>query len=93
MALEFRGSDGLTVRYYAWGSGDALPPVFLHHGFTADAHLDWVDPGIVAALVARGRRVHALVGAALRVLPGDHLAVMRHPDSAAAVADFLTPAG
>ncbi|MFJ8692031.1 alpha/beta fold hydrolase [Streptomyces roseolilacinus] len=60
MTLEFRSSDGLAIRYYAWGSGDALPPVFLHHGFIADAHLNWVDPGIVTALVARGRRVYAL---------------------------------
>jgi pimeloyl-ACP methyl ester carboxylesterase len=33
------------------------PPVVLHHGFAADAHLNWVRPGIVAALLAAGRWV------------------------------------
>lgn len=47
------------IAYYEWGNDTARPPVVLHHGFVADANLNWVVPGIVAALVAAGHRVIA----------------------------------
>lgn len=55
-----RTSDGLSLRYYAWGEESARPPVLLLHGFAAHARLNWESSGVVDALVARGRRVLAL---------------------------------
>jgi pimeloyl-ACP methyl ester carboxylesterase len=49
--------DGLRLVYDVVGEG---PTVLLHHGFAADARINWGQPGIVAALAARGRRVVAL---------------------------------
>lgn len=64
---RFSSFDGTEIAYQEWGnnaagSADAtrLPPVVLHHGFIADANLNWVGPGVVAALVRAGRRVLAL---------------------------------
>ncbi len=60
---RFTTSDGIGIAYRTWGDDDAgatdLPPVLLHHGFIANAHLNWVLPGVVDALVAAGRRVVA----------------------------------
>ncbi|MFD8688908.1 alpha/beta fold hydrolase [Streptomyces sp. NPDC059651] len=62
MTDEFRTADGLTLRYWSWSRGPraGLPPVLLLHGFAADARLNWEGPGVVEALVARGRKVLAL---------------------------------
>jgi pimeloyl-ACP methyl ester carboxylesterase len=68
---RFTSFDGVEIAYQEWGTGaDAsatsatpaaqLPPVVLHHGFIADANLNWVGPGVVAALLRAGRRVVAL---------------------------------
>jgi pimeloyl-ACP methyl ester carboxylesterase len=57
---QFIAGDGVEIVYDAWGGPSAEPPVVLHHGFVADAHLNWVGPGIVAALVEAGRQVVAL---------------------------------
>ncbi len=57
---QFTSFDGAAISYYEWGRDDEGPPVVLHHGFVADANLNWVIPGVVAALVAAGRRVIAL---------------------------------
>jgi pimeloyl-ACP methyl ester carboxylesterase len=54
---RFASFDGLEIAYHEWGSQSATPPVFLHHGFVADANSNWVFPGIVDALVAAGRWV------------------------------------
>ena len=54
---HFTSFDGTEIAYLDEGSG---PPVVLHHGFAADHHGNWVAPGVVAALVAEGRRVVAL---------------------------------
>jgi pimeloyl-ACP methyl ester carboxylesterase len=61
MTDEFRTDDGLTLRYWSWSRGPdrALPPVVLLHGFAAHARLNWEGPGVVEALVSRGRRVFA----------------------------------
>ncbi|MFF4247190.1 alpha/beta fold hydrolase [Streptomyces sp. NPDC001822] len=61
MTDELRTHDGLTLRYRSWSrdpDGD-LPPVVLLHGFAVDARLNWEGPGVVEALVARGRQVCA----------------------------------
>ncbi len=57
---QFTSFDGVTICWYQWGSDSARPPVVLHHGFVADASLNWVAPGVVTALVAAGRKVIAL---------------------------------
>jgi pimeloyl-ACP methyl ester carboxylesterase len=56
---RFRSFDGTEIFYQQWGAASASPPVVLHHGFVADANLNWVATGIVGALTATGRRVIA----------------------------------
>ncbi len=52
--------DDLEIAYQEWGEGRAAArPVVLHHGFVADAHANWVVPGIVDALLAAGHGVVA----------------------------------
>ncbi|MEU0137853.1 alpha/beta hydrolase [Streptomyces sp. NPDC006296] len=62
MTGELRTHDGVTLRYRYWSRDpdEALPPVVLLHGFAADSRLNWEGPGVVEALLARGRRVYAL---------------------------------
>lgn len=62
MTDELRTHDGLTLRYWSWSRDPdtSLPPVVLLHGFAAHARLNWEGPGVVEALVARGRLVYAL---------------------------------
>jgi pimeloyl-ACP methyl ester carboxylesterase len=63
---HFASADGIDIAYQDWGAdapaapATSLPPVVLHHGFIADATVNWVGPGVVAALVRAGRRVIAL---------------------------------
>jgi pimeloyl-ACP methyl ester carboxylesterase len=57
---RFTASDGIGLAYQRWGDGDADVPVFLHHGFVADANINWVAPGIVDALVTAGHDVVAI---------------------------------
>lgn len=57
---HFTAGDGVVIAYDAWGTPTDRPPVLLHHGFVADANLNWVAPGVVGALVDRGRHVVAL---------------------------------
>lgn len=62
---RFSSFDGVEIAYQEWGPSASvaaapLPPVVLHHGFIADANINWVAPGVVAALVRAGRRVLAL---------------------------------
>ncbi len=60
---RFSSFDGIEIAYQEWG-GDSMatlsPPVFLHHGFIADANLNWVGPKVTEALSRAGRRVVAL---------------------------------
>ncbi len=57
---SFASFDGVEIAYQQWGEPDGgRPPVVLHHGFIADANLNWVGPGVVDALVAAGRFVVA----------------------------------
>jgi pimeloyl-ACP methyl ester carboxylesterase len=54
---RFASFDGVGIAYMTAGVG---PDALLLHGFAADHHVNWVEPGIVDALVAAGRRVIAL---------------------------------
>jgi pimeloyl-ACP methyl ester carboxylesterase len=60
----FDAFDGTRIAYQEWvpeiPREPAAPPVVLHHGFIADANLNWVRPGVVDALVRAGRRVVAI---------------------------------
>jgi pimeloyl-ACP methyl ester carboxylesterase len=57
---ELLTDDGLHIAFDEWGEDRARPPVVLHHGFAADAYVNWVRPGLVDALVGAGHRVVAL---------------------------------
>lgn len=50
-------SDGVNIRYYADGQGDAL---VLIHGFSGSAETAWIKPGVFDALVNAGFHVIAL---------------------------------
>jgi pimeloyl-ACP methyl ester carboxylesterase len=50
----FASFDGTRLHYEDQGDGAS---VVLLHGFAADAGANWVAPGVVAALLAAGRRV------------------------------------
>ncbi len=57
---RFKSFDGIEIAYREWGeSRGTLPPVVLHHGFVVDAATNWVLTGVVAGLLADGRRVIA----------------------------------
>ncbi len=56
---RFVTDDSVVIVYRVWrGTLDALP-IVLHHGFTGNVVRDWVEPGVVAALLAVGRTVVA----------------------------------
>ena len=59
MLERFTSWDGLEIAYQVWGGPSELPPVVLHHGFVADANINWVAPGIVGRLCEAGRQVVA----------------------------------
>lgn len=51
---RYLAADGVGLEYDITGDG---PVVILVHGFASDAHVNWVRPGVVRALVDSGRRV------------------------------------
>lgn len=53
----FTADDGVEIAYDVWDGDPGQPLVLLHHGFIANGHVNWVAPGVVAALTATGRRV------------------------------------
>ena len=56
-------TDGLTIAWDDWGQDGrdpALPPVVLHHGFAVDARINFLQPGVVDALVRASRHVVGL---------------------------------
>lgn len=61
---RFTTSDGVAIAYHRFAaSGPAVggrPPVVLQHGFAANTDVNWVAPGVVAALTAAGRDVVAV---------------------------------
>ncbi len=54
---RFVSFDGVEIAYHEWGKRDDSIPVVLHHGYIADATANWVNPGIVDALLEAGRWV------------------------------------
>jgi pimeloyl-ACP methyl ester carboxylesterase len=60
MGERFETSDGIGIAWHEWGAELAGPPVVLHHGFGANAKLNWLGAGVIAALTAAGRRVIAV---------------------------------
>jgi pimeloyl-ACP methyl ester carboxylesterase len=54
---SFTAPDGVDIVFDDLGEG---PPVLLHHGFAADARVNWHQPGVSSAIVESGRRVIAL---------------------------------
>jgi pimeloyl-ACP methyl ester carboxylesterase len=56
----FTTDDGLRIAYDVWAHEGDRPPIVLHHGFAANAFVNWVRPGLVDAFVAAGRHVVAL---------------------------------
>jgi len=51
---SFSSFDGTGIAYDETGSGS---PVVLVHGFAASGDINWVQPGVVDAVAASGRRV------------------------------------
>ncbi|WP_020662834.1 alpha/beta fold hydrolase [Amycolatopsis benzoatilytica] len=61
MPTTFTAPDGLQLSYTVWeGDGRHRRPVVLHHGLAADTLVNWVNPGVVDALVDAGFTVIAL---------------------------------
>ncbi|MEU9579365.1 alpha/beta fold hydrolase [Streptomyces chilikensis] len=56
----FKTSDDVEIHYRLWEQDSRQPLILLHHGFIADADVDWISPGIVQVLAETGRRVLAL---------------------------------
>jgi pimeloyl-ACP methyl ester carboxylesterase len=54
---SFVSKGGVPIHYTDEGSG---PPVVLVHGFASSLEGNWRAPGVIAALLAAGRRVVAL---------------------------------
>lgn len=54
---EYFDSDGVKIRYFAAGQGEAL---VLIHGFSGSASTAWLKPGVFDALVNAGFHVIAL---------------------------------
>ncbi|SDR72403.1 Pimeloyl-ACP methyl ester carboxylesterase [Halopseudomonas sabulinigri] len=57
---RFKSFDGVSIYYQRWGRLSAQPPVVLHHGYVANARINWVIPGFVRRLTLAGRCVIAL---------------------------------
>ncbi|MFI0352170.1 alpha/beta fold hydrolase [Actinomadura sp. 9N407] len=57
---RFVATDGVEIAYRTWERESTLPPVVLHHGFAASGSTNWVQTGLVDALLGAGRRVVAI---------------------------------
>lgn len=51
---RFASFDGQEIAYRVLGAGR---PTLMIHGFLADAQMNWIQPGIAAAVAALGRQV------------------------------------
>jgi len=51
---RFASFDGQEIAYQVLGAGR---PTLMIHGFLADAQINWIQPGIAAAVAALGRQV------------------------------------
>lgn len=54
--FRFKTSDGLNLAWTEAGAPSGRPTLILH-GFLASAQLNWVEPGLVAAMAKTGRRL------------------------------------
>lgn len=57
---RFESFDGLEIAFLLAGGEEEGSAVILHHGFASTSEINWVRPGVVADLVAAGRRVVAI---------------------------------
>jgi pimeloyl-ACP methyl ester carboxylesterase len=57
---RFTARDGVTIVYDLFGETIDQPLAVLQHGFAADARINWLHTGVIAALVQAGRRVLAV---------------------------------
>lgn len=55
-SARFKTFDGLNLAWTETGSPNGRPTLVLH-GFLASAQLNWIDPGLAAAMAATGRRI------------------------------------
>jgi pimeloyl-ACP methyl ester carboxylesterase len=53
---RFKTFDGLNLAWTETGSPNGRPTLVLH-GFLASAQLNWIGPGLAAAMAATGRRI------------------------------------
>jgi pimeloyl-ACP methyl ester carboxylesterase len=53
---RFKTFDGLNLAWTETGSPNGRPTLVLH-GFLASAQLNWIDPGLAAAMATTGRRI------------------------------------
>ena len=53
---RFKTFDGLHLAWTETGSPNGRPTLVLH-GFLASAHLNWIEPGLAAAMATTGRRI------------------------------------
>lgn len=53
---RFKTFDGLNLAWTETGSPNGRPTLVLH-GFLASAHLNWIEPGLAAAMATTGRRI------------------------------------
>ncbi|OYU51879.1 MAG: alpha/beta hydrolase [Alphaproteobacteria bacterium PA1] len=53
---RFKTFDGLNLAWTETGSPNGRPTLVLH-GFLASAQLNWIEPGLAAAMAATGRRI------------------------------------
>ena len=53
---RFKTFDGLNLAWTETGSPNGRPTLVLH-GFMASAQLNWIEPGLAAAMAATGRRI------------------------------------
>ncbi len=53
---RFKTFDGLNLVWTETGSPNGRPTLVLH-GFLASAQLNWIDPGLAAAMATTGRRI------------------------------------
>ncbi len=56
---RFTAADGVEIVYDVAGD-EGAPAVLLHHGFAADANVNWHRAGVTEKLAAAGRRVIAV---------------------------------
>lgn len=57
---RFKSFDGTKISFHEWGAPSDEPPVVLQHGYVVNSWVNWVQPGVVDALVDDDRWVIAV---------------------------------